>query len=139
MYHVDHFSECSSVALSTFTVFYFFIFIYLYGRAGSSLQRVVWIEPGHPALRVQSLSHWTPGKSQDPNSLVQPPRSFTAILISCSFPCIPQAQGPWSCQQSLRVTPRGCPQPLTRSVALAVFGHQVCLWLFHPAAENSLG
>lgn len=62
---------------------------------------------------------------KDPNSLVWPPTPRT-----------PRAQVPdhitvpWGDQHWL-------PLALTRSVTLAIFRHQVCLRLFHPAGEKS--
>lgn len=74
------------------------------------------------------------------------PRLFSAAaktLHSCSHLLLFSLHTPSSGSLIVSTVPEGDtlgrPRPLTRSIALAVFGHQVCLWLFHPAAENSLG
>lgn len=89
------------------------------GRGGAFICKELPSYPGNP--KIPECSHQHP-----------PPR------LSLLLPCAPRAGLPDRVNSPRRVTRLAAPRPLTGSgsVGLAIFGHQVGLRLFHPAAEE---
>ena len=104
-------SAFPSSLIFIFIYFLFFLIFFIYSAApslGCSIQYLIpWpgIEPRPPALGVQNLSSWTPGKSRIYPSEIKalPLRAclFTVPLLSMKINCHKPAQGsaicgPWA-------------------------------------------